>query len=110
MRQLFDQLVAGASYDQRRAWFSGAADRARAVTDPDELATVTLLGDSRWSSLVRAEAPRRSRGIRVRQSSRPVLACITGALRPCTASMISSVEMPSREVPVVERYACQMCG
>ena len=32
----------------------------------------------------------------VRQSSRPVLACIIGAFRPCIAPMISSEEIPSR--------------
>ena len=43
-----------------------------------------------------AGAPWRSRRSLARQSSRPVLACIIGAFRPCIAPMISSEEIPSR--------------
>jgi hypothetical protein len=43
-----------------------------------------------------AGAPWRSRRRLAGQSSRPVLACIIGALRPWIAPMISSEEIPSR--------------
>jgi hypothetical protein len=51
---------------------------------------------------VRERRGGRARRLRAGQSSSPVLACIIGALRPWMAPMISSDEIPSRYVPVVE--------
>ena len=69
-----------------------------------------VLPGSPWRFCIRqrgrAGAPWRSRRSGALQSSSPVLACIIGAFRPCIAPMISSEEIPSRQVPVVERYAC----
>jgi len=51
VRQLFDQLIAGASEEQRRDWFSGAAEPARPLIAPLEPAADTRGGDSIYPRL-----------------------------------------------------------
>jgi len=51
VRQLFDQLIAEASEEQRGEWFSGAAGLARALIDPHEQVSGAWGGDSIYPRL-----------------------------------------------------------